>query len=219
MADKNRLYGIKLNGPAIELTTLSIEEDQTSFEYICNVSLCENTNGNGYYSISILNQHFEKGLPIGDWKLIEGRIGYDWGCSTATFIMEDSMGKRTTRCFGMSGKGSARGFDVDCLTRSIFPAAIDIVASYPNAEVYNVCVKFLGKSNHARYSSCGKFRDVESPKESVTFFKKENLQSLQCFVDDFENLVKALEDKDDLRSKNLLNDAFNKFKEELKFMA
>lgn len=72
MTENNRIYGIKTNGTSIELTPLSIEEDQTSFEYICNVSLCDNTNGNGHYSISILNHHFEKGLPIGDWKLIEG---------------------------------------------------------------------------------------------------------------------------------------------------
>lgn len=218
MADKNKIYGIKINGTSIELISLSIEDDQTSFEYICNVSLCENTNGNGRYSISILNKHFEKGLPIGNWKLVEGRIGYDWGGSTATFIMQDSLGNRTTRCFGMSGRGSARGFDVDTLTQSIFPAAVNIVASYPSAEAYNVCMKFFEKSNHAQYSSCRKFVDAESPKESVTYFKKENLQPLQCFVEEFEELVNTLTDNDDSRSKNLLNEAFNKFKEELKFM-
>lgn len=219
MSDKNRIYGIKANGTSIELIPLSIEDDQTPFEHICNVSLCENSNGNGLYSISILNKHFEKGLSIGNWKLIEGRIGFDWGESTTTFIMEDSLGNRTERCYGMSGKGSARGFDIDTLTRSIFPAAVDIVASYPNAEAYNVYVKFLSKSNHARYSSCRKFMDVEYPKESVIYFKKENLLHLKCFVEKFEDLVKALDGKDDLRSINLLNEAFNKFKEELKFMA
>ena len=49
MADS--ILGIKCNGVSMKIDTLEINSDQTAYDYICNVMLAMESNGNGRYDI------------------------------------------------------------------------------------------------------------------------------------------------------------------------
>ena len=46
------ILGIKCNGVSMKIDTLEIDGDQTAYDYICNVMLAVESNGNGRYDIS-----------------------------------------------------------------------------------------------------------------------------------------------------------------------
>ena len=89
------ILGIKCNGVSISVTQITIDENQSKFDYICNVSLKESNNGNGTYDISIINKDYIQGMPVSTWKINKAWISYDWGGSLAKLIMEDAEGNET----------------------------------------------------------------------------------------------------------------------------
>ncbi len=60
------ILGIKCNGVSIDILTLRIDSNQAPYDYICNVSLSRDCNGNGTYDISIIDKDFTKGFNIGN---------------------------------------------------------------------------------------------------------------------------------------------------------
>ncbi len=52
--DDNGILGVKMNGLSFQINELSIDDDQQNYDYICNIVSTQGWNGNGKYSISIL---------------------------------------------------------------------------------------------------------------------------------------------------------------------
>ena len=91
-----------------------------------------NVNGNGEYAISIVNGEYVAGCPVGGWRLVSGKIVFDWGRSSARFIMADKDKHETGYIGSAYSKGTTSGFDIEILARLIFAKARQIVTEYPS---------------------------------------------------------------------------------------
>ena len=136
------ILGIKLNGTSFKIDLLDIKDDQTAYDYICNVNPSSHVNGNGSFSISITHHDFIKGMPLGLRTLLEGCIIYDWGESISYFYLLDKDGMKTNRIIASCARGSASGFKIEGLTRAIFTKARDIIEEFPSATIYNAFANF-----------------------------------------------------------------------------
>ena len=65
------IFGIKCNGVSIQVNKISIDTDQSEYDYICNVSLRRSSNGNDTYDVSIINKDYIQGVPVGKWQIIK----------------------------------------------------------------------------------------------------------------------------------------------------
>ena len=65
------IFGIKCNGVSIQVNKISIDTDQSEYDYICNVSLRSSSNGNDTYDVSIINKDYIQGVPVGKWQIIK----------------------------------------------------------------------------------------------------------------------------------------------------
>ena len=202
------IFGIKCNGVSISVSQISIDEDQSKFDYICNVSLKDSYNGNGTYDVSIINKDFIQGMPVGKWRIKEAWISYDWGDSYAMLVMEDEDGNETCNITADDQKGSISGFHVPSLARTIFTKAQEIVRDYPNAKVYNAIME-LNKSKKGFNLSYMKDRYKEvldkSNEEYIDFIEYLSTKVSQ-HLGVYKKTKALLEENDDQRSKELLKD-------------
>lgn len=202
------IFGIKCNGVSISVSQISIDENQSKFDYICNVSLKDSYNGNGTYDVSIINKDFIQGMPVGKWRIKEAWISYDWGDSYAMLVMEDEDGNETCNITADDQKGSISGFHVPSLARTIFTKAQEIVRDYPNAKVYNAIME-LNKSKKGFNLSYMKDRYKEvldkSNEEYIDFIEYLSTKVSQ-HLGVYKKTKALLEENDDQRSKELLKD-------------
>ena len=208
-SQKELILGINVNGVSFNIDTLQIDDDQSKYEYICNVSESGSSNGNGSYSINIVTKELVKGLPIGKWILLEGYIGYDWGASESYFTMMDERGEITNRIFASSAKGSASGFRIESLTRAIFTKAREVVTEYPSARIYNSCASFLKLSKRPSQSSLQRYLEREDSIDAINTFIKQTLNPLVEYIGLYKKTIEILEREDDIRSKRLLDKVHN----------
>lgn len=166
----------------MKIDTLDFDSNQSPYDYICNVNLLENDKGNGTFQISITDHNYVAGCPIGTWKLLSGHITFNWGNSEAFFILQDPSGHQTRNIRSSVSKGTASGFNVEQLARSIFVTAQSIVAQYPSAAAYNAYMDFK-KSLDKRH-----VKDYLSQTDSaacINSFRQNTLatlnQSLTCY--------------------------------------
>ena len=129
------ILGIKCNGVSMKIDTLEIDGDQTAYDYICNVMLAVESNGNGRYNISIVDKHFIQGFPIGEWRITKAWIFFNWGFAEAKYVMSDKNGNLTHEIIASRQKGSFSGFSTITLTKSVFSSAQKIVCDYPSAPI------------------------------------------------------------------------------------
>lgn len=202
------IFGIKCNGVSISVSQISIDEDQSVYDYICNVSLKDSYNGNGTYDVSIINKDFIQGMPVGKWRIKEAWISYDWGNSYARLIMEDEDRNETCNITADDQKGSTSGFHVPSLARTIFTKAQEIVRDYPNAKVCNAIME-LNKSKKGFNLSYMKNRYKEvldkSDEEYIDFIEYLSMEVSQ-HLGVYKKTKALLEENDDQRSKKLLKD-------------
>lgn len=210
------IFGIKCNGVSIQINQISIEEDQSKFDYICNVSLSDSWNGNGTYNISIVNKDLVQGFPVGKWRIIKAYIAYDWGKSTAKFIMTDENGIETQPITAsrQCGSASSYGFDTNTLARSIFPKAQMVVSEYPSApicdaimELENERLSYSWKYINDEYNKNN--RDAEHFIELISYASSKIIN----YVELYKTVKNKLEECDDERAKQLLIRITNQCKE------
>lgn len=137
LIDQQYIFGIKINGCSQYITKLSISDDQSGYDYVCNITLGSQWNGNGCFRVSFVNSERFEGMPIGECTLLRGEIRYDWGSASAYFTMQDDLGEQTEEIKASSDKGSASGFSVEALARSIFTKANEIAERFPSAKIVN----------------------------------------------------------------------------------
>lgn len=199
------IFGIKCNGVSISVSQISIDEDQSKFDYICNVSLKESYNGNGTYDVSIVNKDFIQGMPVGKWRIKEAWISYNWGSSYAMLIMEDEDGNETCDITADDQRGSTSGFHVPSLARTIFTKAQEIVRDYPNARILNAvtdldCSKKKLNVDFLKKCLNNEGKDDESYLDDVEYV----LNKLSDHLSLYKKTKDLLKGEEDQRSKQLL---------------
>ena len=207
------IFGIKCNGVSISVSQISIDEDQAKFDYICNVSLKDSYNGNGTYDISIINKDYIQGMPVGKWRIKEAWISYDWGDSYAQLIMEDEDGNETCKITADDQKGSASGFHVASLARTVFTKAQEIVRDYPNAKILNAvtdlnCSKKKLNVDFLKKCLNSEGKDDEKYLDDVEYV----LNKISTHLGIFKKTKELLQEQDDQRSKQLLKDVSSECK-------
>ena len=106
--DDNGILGVKMNGLSFQINELSIDDDQQNYDYICNIVSTQGWNGNGKYSISILDSQMKQGIVLNGWELREGSISYDWGNSSCYFVLRDSVGTKTKDIYACGQRAIVR---------------------------------------------------------------------------------------------------------------
>lgn len=207
LIDEQYIFGIKINGCSQQITKISISHNQSDYDYICNVSLASQWNGNGRFRVSIINKDLVEGLPIAKWTLLDAQITYDWGGSSASFRMQDGDGDITDRIVASSERGSASGFSVESLARSIFSKAKEIVERFPSAKVVNA-FQNVEKSKPST-SSIQMYRETDETKYIIDRFVNSTIKPLNDYLTEFRKLESLLKGDDDIKSKRLLTIATN----------
>lgn len=205
LIDEQYIFGIRVNGCSQQITKLTISQSQIGYDYICNVSLARQCNGNGEFRLAILNKDMIEGLPIGKWTLLTAQITYDWGSSSARFVMLDENGDQTKELLASSEKGSASGFSVEALARSIFSKAHEIVERYPSAKIVNAYEEL--KKSEPSTSSLVRYRETDECKYLIDRFENYTIDPMRDYLTAYRKLESLLKDDDDVRSKRLLTQA------------
>lgn len=212
------ILGIKCNGVLLRIDTLTIESDQTQYDYICNVMLANENNGNGTYDISIIDKQLLKGFPIGNWQITKASISFDWGDSYAKLTLTDDKGIETKEIIASQQAGSrseSRGFfDTNILARSIFSKAQKIVIEYPSAEIYNALM-CLEDERRAYYWKNIKERYQESKTDidRLIEFLDFAMSKIKDYLDKYNTAKMLLEESNDPRAKRLLSTITSNCKE------
>lgn len=201
---KNYIYGIKSEGVSIEVTRLSINDDQSSFDYICNVLLSYERDGNGEYDVSITNKDFVKGMSIGNWRIIEAEISYDWGSSYGKIRMVDKDGNKTDLINVVQRVGSKnKDFSIPIIIEAIFTEVQKIVRDYPNALICNEVFKF----QKFKMDVENVYKFLKKPQKGsdnyIDYFANVT-ERVSKFLNEYKNIRNLLADKEDERSKILL---------------
>lgn len=200
------IFGIRCNGVSIEVSLISVDEDQSKFDYICNVFLKHSCNGNGTYDISIVNKDNIPGMAVGKWRIKKAWIRFNWGCSESKLIMEDSDGSETCELVADRQKGSASGFfNVPSLARTIFSKAQSIARDYPNAKVYNAVAALQESKCSLRFVK----KDLSCQDDGSEKYIS-NIESVLRQLAQYLNVYKTTRDllskEEDQRSELLLKD-------------
>lgn len=212
--DKSCILGVIKNGVSFKIDTLKIEDDQSIYDYVCNVSSASYNNGNGTFNISILNKDFIAGMPFGKWTLIGGGISYRWDDSYAYFYLIDENGDKTNAIKASKSRGSYAGFDINAMTRSIFTKALEIITEYPSAKIYNTFSDFLENIRKpSQFSTIG-FTILDSF-TAINEYRKSTLEPLIKYFDKYQEVFLLLDKSEDPRSKTLLDKAINECKQTL----
>ena len=212
------ILGIKLNGTSFKIDLLDIKDDQTAYDYICNVNPSSHVNGNGSFSISIANHDFIKGMPLGLWTLLEGCIIYDWGESISYFYLLDKDGMKTNRIKATCARGSASGFKIEGLTRAIFTKARDIIEEFPSATIYNAFANFSDVKLRPSYKEVRRFAEEISDLEIIEKFESKTLEPYVNYIQRYEDLMKILTKCKDERCKRLIDRATKECSNTIKFL-
>lgn len=213
IANQTGILGIKINGSSFLLETLSITDDQSGYDYICNVNPVKHDNGNGEFHISITNKELVKGLPIGSWILYEGKITYNWGESRVYFKMLDSDGEFTDYILATTGRGSNGEFRVLDLAHSIFPCARNLVSDFPSSIIYEKYTAFLNYFIDSR--NVKQFLYTNDNEEMIRIFQDQTLLIYSNYIKLYEELMHALKPSIDIRSRRLLKSIQNQCAESI----
>jgi hypothetical protein len=202
------IFGIKCNGVSISVSSISIESDQSAYDYICNVSLKDSYNGNGTYDVSIMNKDYIQGMPVGKWRIVKTCIRYDWGDSYAKLIMEDEEGNETSEIISDNQKGSVSGFHIPSLVKSIFTKAQAVVRDYPNAKICNAIMELNESKKHFNLSYLkNRYKEVlKEPDEKYIDFIRFAADKITNYLKVYKNTQDLLKENDDQRSVRLLKD-------------
>lgn len=196
------IYGLKCNGVSVMVSRISIDTDQSPFDYICNVCPENFDNGNGSYDVSIVNKDLIPGMPIGKWRLKSAWVTFNWGESAAKLVMEDADGYETKEITSAMQKGSRSGFDLPSLVSTIFTKAQEIVRDYPNARVYNSLMELkAAKKGLDSQSLTIKYKATSDLQGDEFVYLMENfIERTAVYIKAFKQASNLLKEHDDMRS-------------------
>ena len=205
------ILGIKCNGVSMKIDTLEIDADQTAYDYICNVMLAMESNGNGRYDISILDKDFIQGFSIGEWRITKAWIIFNWGFAEAKYVMSDKDGYYTHEIIASRQKGSFSGCSTSTLAKSIFSSAQKVVCDYPSAPICDSVMALDSmiavlnpptiKERYKKYQrKDAYYTKTEDFLDSIGYWAKE----ISELVSKYKDVTKELSDVDDPRAEQLI---------------
>ena len=205
------ILGIKCNGVSMKIDTLEIDADQTAYDYICNVMLAMESNGNGRYDISILDKDFIQGFSIGEWRITKAWIIFNWGFAEAKYVMSDKDGYYTHEIIASRQKGSFSGCSTSTLAKSIFTSAQKVVCDYPSAPICDSVMALDSmiavlnpptiKERYKKYQrKDAYYTKTEDFLDSIGYWAKE----ISELVSKYKDVTKELSDVDDPRAEQLI---------------
>ena len=214
------IFGIKCNGVSINVTQISIDSDQSSYDYICNVSLRNSWNENGSYEISIINKDYIQGMPVGKWRIKKTWISYTWGNSYSYLVMEDEEGNETCDIIAdtQDGSKSSKGFSIVSLTRAIFTKAQAIVRDFPNAKICNAIMELNESKKDFNLSyHMNRYKEVLNKSDKYFLdFMEFAANNISKHLKVYKATAELLEENDDQRSVRLLKDITSECRNMLK---
>ena len=195
----------------MKIDTLEINADQTAYDYICNVMLAMESNGNGRYDISILDKDFIQGFSIGEWRITKAWIIFNWGFAEAKYVMSDKDGYYTHEIIASRQKGSFSGFSTSTLAKSIFSSAQKVVCDYPSAPICDSVMALDSmiavlnpptiKERYKKYQrKDAYYTKTEDFLDSIGYWAKE----ISELVSKYKDVTKELSDVDDPRAEQLI---------------
>ncbi len=203
--EKQCFLGLKKCGVSVQIDKLSNKTDHSSYDYFCDVSLVENDNGNGQYTVSFFDKQYAQGFPMGKWTILQGYIGFNWGNSSASFILMDEYGNETPRILtNSSQRGAAGGFDLELHVRSMIIAAQKTIGEYPSVSIYNAITKLKSSKPNSKTMTQFKSIDDSDSEEFVDTFICNTLDKLNTYFNLYKETINKLKNSEDLRAKRLL---------------
>ena len=195
----------------MKIDTLEIDADQTAYDYICNVMLAMESNGNGRYDISILDKDFIQGFSIGEWRITKAWIIFNWGFAEAKYVMSDKDGYYTHEIIASRQKGSFSGFSTSTLAKSIFSSAQKVVCDYLSAPICDSVMALDSmiavlnpptiKERYKKYQrKDAYYTKTEDFLDSIGYWAKE----ISELVSKYKDVTKELSDVDDPRAEQLI---------------
>lgn len=200
--EKDYNFGVIIDGSSFRLENLQPLSNRNKYNYFCNVSRVGYFNGNGSYDITITDKDFNRGCPVGKWKIVSGKIHYCWVSISSHFVLMDECGRET--CEIMAYKQNTpqyQGYDIEALTRAIFSKAIEIVSRFPSSEIYNAYQEFMDYKINEYDIKNYIYNSTKS--ESIESFFYKSFPKLIGYSDKY-NKIHDMLDPDDERSKPLL---------------
>ncbi len=200
------IIGIKSNKSSMKIDNLTIDDDQSEYDYICTASLKKIPQGNGRYDISIVNKKRVQGMRIGKWRITRAWIFYNWGSSRAWLRMSDRFGEETGDILASEQKGTASqiGFNVEGLVRSIFIKAQEISIEYASAKIYDAVALFNRSNDSSSNYYKDRFYREQTKRDEYIHFLHDLSKSIYNYLDLYEKVVKMLQECKDQKSKQLL---------------
>lgn len=200
--EKDYNFGVIIDGSSFRLENLQPLSNRNKYNYFCNVSRVCYFNGNGSYDITITDKDFNRGCPVGKWKIVSGKIHYCWVSISSRFVLMDEYGRET--CEIMAYKQNTpqyQGYDIEALTRAIFSKAVEIISRFPSSEIYNAYKEFMDyKINEYDIKE---YIYKETKSESIGYLFNKSFPKLLGYSDKY-NKIHDMLDPDDERSKPLL---------------
>lgn len=205
------ILGIKCNGVSMKIDTLEIDANQAAYDYICNVMLAVESNGNGRYDISIVDKDFIQGFSIGEWRITKAWIIFNWGFAEAKYIMSDKDGNLTHEIVASRQKGSISGFSTITLAKSIFSSAQKMVCDFPSAPICDSVMALDSmlavlnpqsiKESYKKYQRKDTYYTrTEDFLDSMGYWAKE----ISDLVAKYKDVTKDLSDVNDPRAEQLI---------------
>lgn len=195
--EKDYNFGVIIDGSSFRLENLQPLTNRNKYNYFCNVSRVCYFNGNGSYDITITDKDFNRGCPVGKWKIVSGKIHYCWVSISSHFVLMDEYGRETCEIMAYEqNTPQYQGYDIEALTRAIFSKAIEIVSRFPSSEIYNAYKEFMDydikESNIKNYI----YKPTKS--ESIESFFYKSFPKLQEYFDKYIKIDEMLDPDDEL---------------------
>lgn len=197
-------YGIKIKGHVYQIDKMTIDDDQSQYNYVCTLLGGPDPYGNGGYEVTFYDSN-DQSLHNNGWTLTKARIGYSWNNSSVGIVLRDSLGhlideKNCSVHVSMRG-GSANGLPDNWIVKQL-DVLLDLffkfTKNYKTVEEWEIKRNFEKSFSNNLYS-CGidDFIDIYLPRINKAVKSYEALKSFLENQEDekYETELTAIEDK------------------------
>lgn len=151
-------YGIKIRGHVYQIDKMTIDDDQSQYNYVCTLLGGPDPYGNGGYEVMFYDSQ-DRNLQNNGWTLVKAHIGYSWNYSNANIELKDSLGHLTdSKKYNIGVRtqgGSAKGLPDDWIVRQLY-VLLDLffkfTKNYETVEEWQIKRNFEMRINNKLYS-------------------------------------------------------------------
>lgn len=197
-------YGIKIKGHVYQIDKMTIDDEQSQYNYVCTLLGGPDPYGNGGYEVKFYDSE-DQGLHNNGWTITKAHIGYSWNNSMVRIALRDSLGHLTDDrnypvAVSMRG-GSDKGLPDNWIVKQLYVLLdlfFEFTKNYETVEEWQIKRDFEKNCGNHLYS-CGidDFIDTYLPKINKAV---ESYKALKSFLENqedekYETELTAIEDK------------------------